>query len=64
MKITVKKHIGKKLNNYDGIRGISESLVCVRRNGNWGFINEEGEQVVKTIYDNAWCFSEGLDCRS
>ena len=60
MDITVKKHIGKKLNNYDDIRGISESLVCVRRNGNWGFINEEGEEVVKPIYDNAHCFSEGL----
>ena len=60
MDITVKKHIGKKLNNYDDIRGISESLVCVRRNGNWGFINEEGKEVVKPIYDNAHCFSEGL----
>lgn len=52
MDITVKKHIGKKLNNYDDIRGISESLVCVRRNGNWGFINEEGEEVVKPIYND------------
>ena len=60
MDITVKKHIGRKLNNYDDIRGISESLVCVRRNGNWGFINEEGKEVVKPIYDNAHCFSEGL----
>ena len=61
MEITVKKRTGKKiLNNYDKIMDFSESLACVQKDGKYGFINKEGEEVIKPIYDNACYFSEGL----
>ena len=62
MEITVKKQIiGKKLlNNYDYIMDSSESLACVKKDGKYGFINKEGEEVIKPVHHWAHDFSEGL----
>ncbi len=40
--------------------GVSEILFLVNENNRYGFINEEGEEVIKTIYRSAGEFSEGL----
>ena len=37
-----------------------EGLARVELNGKYGFINEEGEEVIPLKYDNAGNFSEGL----
>ena len=64
MKITVKKEIiGKKmLNNYDYITKFNETLICVLKDDKYGFINKEGKEVVRPIYNWADDFSEGLAC--
>ena len=63
MKTTVRKQIiGKKmLNNYDYITKFNETLICVLKDDKYGFINKDGKEVVKPIYDEVDDdFFEGL----
>lgn len=36
--------------------GYSEGLFCVKQNGKWGYLNKEGEVVIKPIFDEAFPF--------
>jgi hypothetical protein len=40
--------------------GFCNELIDVELNGEWGFINTEGEQVIPCIYDEVFPFIEGL----
>lgn len=35
-------------------------MVSVETEGLWGFVNENGDEIVPFKYDLAWSFSEGL----
>jgi hypothetical protein len=57
------KSISKKIDwreKYDDFSDFSEGLAYVRKNGKYGFINEEGKEVIPCIYDIAYKFVEGL----
>lgn len=62
MEITVKKQIiGKKLlNNYDTIFDFEEGLACVKKDGKYGYINKNGEEVLELVFDNASDFENSL----
>lgn len=44
---------------YEYVRGFSEGLSAVYKDGKWGYINEAGETVIDFNYDAAYSFSEG-----
>ncbi|MCL2772366.1 MAG: WG repeat-containing protein [Oscillospiraceae bacterium] len=45
---------------YDSMNPYGEGLICVSKNGKWGYIDKNGEVVIPLIYDFADFFSEGL----
>lgn len=45
---------------YDGIRPFSNGMACVHRNGNFGFINDEGEEIIPLKYNFANDFHNEL----
>ena len=55
---TSKKIVSKY--TYDQAFPFSEGLARVSRNGYWGFINKNGEEVIRPRYIHAKDFSEGL----
>lgn len=44
---------------YEYVRGFSEGLSAVYKEGKWGYINEAGQTVIDFKYDAAYSFSEG-----
>lgn len=55
----------KALERYDQIDAFSEGLAAVRRDGKWGYINLEGEEVIPCQFSDDFPpgqFSEGLAC--
>ncbi len=44
---------------YDFVGEFSEGLARVRRGNKWGYINEEGEEIIPLIYDYAHDFHNG-----
>lgn len=55
----------KALERYDQIDAFSEGLAAVRRDGKWGYINLEGQEVIPCQFSDAFPpgqFSEGLAC--
>lgn len=55
----------KALERYDQINAFSEGMAAVRRDGKWGYINLEGEEVIPCQFSNDYTpgqFSEGLAC--
>ncbi len=45
--------------NYDYARGFSDGLAAVKKDGKFGYINENNEEIIPFQYDAAWSFSEG-----
>lgn len=55
----------KALQRYDQIDAFSEGMAAVRRDGKWGYINLQGEEVIPCQFSDAFPpgqFSEGLAC--
>ena len=50
----------KETGCYDAVSKFSEGLAFVKRNGKYGYININGEEVIPCQYDVASSFSEGL----
>ena len=53
------------LQRYDQIDAFSEGMAAVRRDGKWGYINLQGEEVIPCQFSDAFPpgqFSEGLAC--
>jgi hypothetical protein len=52
----------EKLSKYDYVGDFSEGLARVRlaSNRKYGFVNEEGKEVIACIYDDVQDFSKGL----
>jgi hypothetical protein len=46
--------------HYDYVGNFSESLAPVKLNDKWGFIDKNGNEVIKIKYDLVLEFSEGL----
>jgi hypothetical protein len=44
---------------YDEIKPFYEGMAAVKRNKKWGFVNNQGEEVIPCIYDLVDNFSEG-----
>lgn len=44
---------------YDFVGEFSEGLARVRRGNKWGYINEEGKEIIPLIYDYAHDFHNG-----
>lgn len=45
---------------FEGIMQYSEGLVAVRKNGKWGFVDEQGKTIIPFIYEGASYFSNGV----
>lgn len=39
---------------YDDCGSFSDGLLAVRKNGKWGYINKEGEEIIPIEYDASW----------
>ncbi|MBP3319638.1 MAG: WG repeat-containing protein, partial [Ruminiclostridium sp.] len=44
---------------YEDAQSFSEDLAAVKKNGKWGYINEENKTVIPFQYAYAWPFNEG-----
>ena len=64
MKLKLKTHLRLAAENwrgkYDSVKPFYEDLAEVQLNGQWGFINTEGEEVAPPKYDWVGNFSKGL----
>ncbi|WP_305257429.1 WG repeat-containing protein [uncultured Duncaniella sp.] len=63
LKIT--PELTKALQRYDQIDAFSEGMAAVRRDGKWGYINLQGEEVIPCQFSDEFPvgqFSEGLAC--
>ena len=64
MKLKLKTHLRLAAENwrgkYDSVKPFYEDLAEVQLNGQWGFINTEGEEVVPPKYDFVLHFRRGL----
>ena len=45
---------------YDEVEFFSEGLAAVQLNGQWGFVDRQGNVVIPLMYDEVEFFSEGL----
>ena len=45
---------------WDGAKDFSENLAAVKKDGKWGYIDCDGNVIVKPMYSSANSFSEGL----
>ena len=50
----------KEERGYSWIGNFSEGLARVKKDGKWGYMNKEGEEVIPCKYDSVLDFSEGL----
>ena len=51
---------GYRISKYSSVGEFSEGLAEVKLNGKYGFVDQQGKEVVPLKYDNARSFSEGL----
>ena len=58
--VTITASFIESINQYDEVYGFSEGLAVVKKDGKYGFINTNGEEVIPCRYDFARSFSEGL----
>lgn len=54
--------LSKSVHRYDGLTSFHEGFAAVIKNGKWGYINSDGEEVIPCKYEGASPFSEGLAC--
>jgi len=52
--------IYEQTHTYNSSTSTSEGLAAVCKDGNWGFIDKSGKEVVPCIYTKVWDYSEGL----
>lgn len=45
---------------WEGAKDFSEKMAAVKKDGKWGYIDDEGKVVIEPKYDAAYSFSEGL----
>jgi len=51
--------IQKSRYSYEDLKAVSERLIAVKRNKNWGFINREGEEIIQCVYTEVTRFEGG-----
>ena len=54
--------LSKSIRKYDALTSFHEGFAAVVKEGKWGYINSDGEEVIPCKYDGASPFSEGLAC--
>lgn len=47
---------------YENVKNFSEGLAAVKKNSQWGFINELGKTIISPRYDDVEEFHDGLAC--
>ena len=57
---TIKASLKKALHRYELFKEVGDSLIAVCSNGDWGYIDLNGNEVIPCIYDDAITFSEGI----
>jgi hypothetical protein len=45
---------------YDSIKELSEGLACVRKQSKYGYVDENGKEIIPLIFDDAGKFIEGI----
>lgn len=62
--VIISKDFSNKICKYEILGEYSEGYAAVRRNGKWGFIDTNGEEVIACTLDADFvgCFSEGKCC--
>ena len=56
----INPELTEAVQKYDSLGGFDEGLARVKKGDLWGFINQNGEEVIPCRYDGAGFFSEGL----
>ena len=60
--IEITNALSKSIRKYDALTSFHEGFAGVVKEGKWGYINSDGEEVISCKYDGASPFSEGLAC--
>ena len=60
--IEITNALSKSIRKYDALTSFHEGFAAVVKDGKWGYINSDGEEVIPCKYDGASPFSEGLAC--
>ena len=60
--IEITNALSKSIRKYDALTSFHEGFAAVVKEGKWGYINSDGEEVIPCKYDGASPFSEGLAC--
>ena len=60
--IEITNALSKSIRKYDALTSFHERFAGVIKEGKWGYINSDGEEVISCKYDGASPFSEGLAC--
>ncbi len=47
-------------NRYDFVIGFSEGRALVNKNGKYGYVDYEGNEIIKVVYDDAESFRDGI----
>lgn len=60
--IRITQELADAVHRYDAITEFHEGYAAVYKNGRWGYINSNGDEVIPCKYAGAFDFSEGLAC--
>ena len=60
--IEITDALSKSVRKYDALTNFHEGFAAVIKNGKWGYINSDGEEIISCKYDGTSPFSEGLAC--
>lgn len=60
--IEITNALSKSIRKYDALTNFHERFAGVIKEGKWGYINSDGEEIISCKYDGASPFSEGLAC--
>ena len=60
--IEITDALSKSVRKYDALTNFYEGFAAVIKDGKWGYINSDGEEIIPCKYDGASPFSEGLAC--
>ena len=45
---------------FDDVMAFAEGLACVNKEGRWGYINRDGQEIIPFTYRAGWAFHEGF----
>lgn len=60
--IEITDALSKSVRKYDALTNFHEGFAAVIKDGKWGYINSDGEEIIPCKYDGSSPFSEGLAC--